>query len=217
MKRLLVLLIVLPVLSQAQDPERFAEEIVEIQHKNDSIWDSSRPVVVFTGSSSVRLWEDLQMRFPEHQILNTGFGGSQFSDLEHYLNPLVLKYGPARIFIYEGDNDISDKKRPGRILKTTKRIIQKLQMQLSNPEIVLISPKPSIARWRLRGKYRRLNRRLAKFAANTQGVRFADVWHPMLHNRKLKPNLFIDDGLHMNTMGYDIWYDVLKEFVDDAK
>ncbi len=217
MKKLTLLLFLLPLWICAQNPEDFSEEVIEIQQRVDSILDTTKPVIVFTGSSSVRLWEDLQERFPEHQILNTGFGGSQSSDLEKHLNSLVLKYNPVRVFIYEGDNDINAGKRPKSILETMERIVETIQNQPSNPDIVLISAKPSISRWRLRGKYRRLNRKLDKFAESMEKVYFADVWHPMLDGKKLKRNLFISDGLHMNKMGYDIWSDVLKDFVNEVQ
>ena len=207
----------LPLWICAQNPEDFSEEVIEIQKRVDSTLDTTKPIIVFTGSSSVRLWEDLQERFPEHQILNTGFGGSQSSDLEKHLNSLVLKYNPVRVFIYEGDNDINAGKRPKPILETMERIVETIQKQPSSPDIVLISAKPSISRWKLRGKYRRLNRKLDKFAESTEKVYFADVWHPMLDGKKLKRNLFISDGLHMNKMGYDIWSDVLKDFVNEAQ
>ncbi len=160
MKKVLFLLLAFPLLICAQNPDDYKDEVIEIQQRIDSTWDATKPVIVFTGSSSVRLWKDLQERFPEHQILNTGFGGSQSSDLEHHLNSLVLKYNPVRVFIYEGDNDISDGKRPKLILQTMERIVHTIQMQPSSPDIVLISPKPSIARWKLRRKYRSLNRKL---------------------------------------------------------
>jgi lysophospholipase L1-like esterase len=44
-------------------------------------------------------------------------------------------------------------------------------------------------------------------------VEYADVWDPMLDDRKVKQDIFIEDGLHMNDKGYDIWYNVLKPFV----
>ena len=81
-------------------------------------------------------------------------------------------------------------------------------------EIVLISAKPSISRWHLKRKYMRLNKRLRKLAAQTPGVRFANVWNIMLNKRKLKRDLFIEDGLHMNAKGYDLWHEVLKDYVN---
>ncbi len=214
MKRILVALLLLSYVGHSQSPEPFKKEVADIQKKYDTIWDASQPTIVFTGSSSIRFWNDLQERFPDHQVLNTGFGGSQFSDLALYLDDLILAYTPTKVFIYEGDNDISAKKRLRDILNTSEKIIQTLQERKPDMEIVLISPKPSISRWKLRGKYRRLNRKLARLASKTEGVEFVDVWSPMLEKRKLKQDIFIEDGLHMNSKGYDIWYDVIKNYVE---
>jgi len=198
----------------AQVPERFLNEVMEIQKKNDSLWDTSKPTLVFTGSSSIRMWKDLQERFPNQQVLNTGFGGSQFSDLELYLDELILNYDPVKVFIYEGDNDVSAKVKLRNIVDTSERILNVLQQKKQDMRIVLISAKPSISRWELRRKYRRLNRKLSRLAEKTNGVDFVDVWYPMLIKRKVKQDIFIEDGLHMNTKGYDIWYEVLKTHVN---
>jgi lysophospholipase L1-like esterase len=197
-----------------QDSIPFGKEVKEIVKRNDSLWDSTKETIVFTGSSSIRFWEDLQERFPKKQVLNAGFGGSQASDLLQHLNDLVLRYRPVKVFIYEGDNDIFGKKRPKAILGTTEKIITKLQMDRPDREVVLISAKPSLSRWKLRGKYRRLNKKMAKLAAENTKVDFVDVWNPMLNKRKVRDDIFVEDGLHMNEKGYDIWYNTIKDFVD---
>ncbi|MEJ2583811.1 MAG: SGNH/GDSL hydrolase family protein [Robiginitalea sp.] len=198
----------------AQDPLRFEEEVSLLKKRNDSLWDPGKPTLVFTGSSSVRMWEDLQERFPGKQILNTGFGGSQASDLLYYLDALILNYRPRQVFIYEGDNDLAEGKRPGQVLGTLKELKEKVNHAYPGIPIVLISAKPSISRWNLRGKYRRFNRRLMRWARRTPGLYFADVWNPMLTNRKLDESLFVADGLHMNSSGYDIWERVLYPFIE---
>lgn len=197
----------------AQEQLPFAKEVKEIEQHTRSIWDQSKETIVFTGSSSIRFWKDIQERFPSQQVLNTGFGGSQFSDLALYLDELILDYRPVKVFIYEGDNDIFAKKRPRNILKTAEDILGQLQQRSPGMEIVLISAKPSISRWKFRGKYRRLNRKLEKLAQETEGIDFVDVWYPMLDKRKVKQDIFVEDGLHMNKKGYDIWYDAIKEYV----
>ena len=214
MKHLFMALLMVPLMAIGQTDNPFENEVKAIQHKNDSLWDSTRPTIVFTGSSSIRFWKDVQERFPEYQVLNTGFGGSQFSDLELYLDELILNYNPVKVFIYEGDNDIFAKKRPRKIVKRAEYILSILQQRNPNMEIVLISAKPSIARWNYRGRYRRLNRKLDKLAAKNEKIDFVDVWYPMLDNRKVKQDIFIEDGLHMNDKGYDIWYDVIKNYMD---
>ena len=214
MKHLFMALLMVPLMAIGQTENPFQNEVKAIQQKNDSLWDSSKPTIVFTGSSSIRFWEDVQERFPEYQVLNTGFGGSQFSDLELYLDELILNYNPVKVFIYEGDNDIFAKKRPRQIMKRAEYILSVLQQQNPNMEIVLISAKPSIARWKYRGRYRRLNRKLDKLASENEKIDFVDVWYPMLDDRKVKQDIFIEDGLHMNDKGYDIWYDVIKDYID---
>lgn len=213
-KTALALFLLLGSFTLAQSGDPYLGEVAEIRARYDSIHDGSRPTLVFTGSSSIRMWHDLGERFPDHQVLNTGFGGSQFSDLENHLEALVLDYAPVKAFIYEGDNDLSAGKGQREIIKSAERVIHRLKGSLPQIEIVLISPKPSLARWNLRGKYRRLNRKLARLAAKTPGVEFVDVWSPMVEGRRPKEDLFLADGLHMNAKGYDIWYEQLKERVE---
>ncbi|WP_422861506.1 GDSL-type esterase/lipase family protein [Flagellimonas sp. W118] len=210
-----VLLFLLTAISlNAQNEIPFKDEVKEIQEKVNTTWDSEKPTIVFTGSSSVRMWEDLQERFPNKQILNTGFGGSQSVDLERFLDELILNYNPKQVFIYEGDNDISSKRKPKAIEGTIHDIVEELQLRSPEMEIVLISAKPSISRWHLKRKYKRLNKKLSKLAAEMKNVRYADVWSIMLNKRKLKTHLFIEDGLHMNRQGYDLWYAVLKDYIN---
>ena len=40
--------------------------------------------ILFVGSSSIRLWKTLELDFPQHIVLNRGFGGSQLADAVHY-------------------------------------------------------------------------------------------------------------------------------------
>lgn len=198
----------------AQDPQRFAEEVEQISIKYDTLWDSNRETIVFTGSSSIRLWEGLEKSFPDHQIVNSGFGGSFTTDLLEYIEPLVLRFKPKMVFIYEGDNDVEGGVRPNKILRSTHEVISQIRQQGYAEAIVIISAKPSLERWHLRRKYRRLNRKYAKLCEKDSLLKFADIWNPMLNGKKLKKDLFIEDGLHMNNKGYTIWYEVLKNYVD---
>ncbi len=211
---LLLLLFCYPFFGQTQATNPFAQEVDEIQKKYDTIWDNSKQTIVFTGSSSVRIWHNVQELFPQHQIVNSGFGGSQASDLLLYSNELILRYKPSKVFIYEGDNDISAGKNPKEILTDIQAIIQKIRNQNPSTKVVLISAKPSIARWNLKKDYKRLNRKFKKLSRKDADLLFVDVWKPMLKGRKLMQDIFIEDGLHMNDKGYAIWYEVIKPFVN---
>ncbi len=192
---------------------KFQEEVQQIVQKNP-VPKHDRPIYLFTGSSSVRMWKDLATYFPETEIINTGFGGSQTFELLHYTQELILQYRPEKIFIYEGDNDIAAGKSPLAILKTTKKLITKILNTLPEARIILISPKPSPARWSLKQEYQDLNRLLEIYCQKQEQVFFANVWDIMLDdNGKPKQDIFIEDGLHMNAKGYDLWAEVLRDYI----
>ena len=199
---------------QSQDPERFQIEVENIQKKYDTLWDSTKETTVFTGSSSIRFWNNLDKLFPNHEVINTGFGGSQATDLLAYSNELILTFNPYQVFIYEGDNDLAVNKSPKEIINTTLEIIKRIRDKNSSVKIVLIAAKPSIARWSLKRKYKNLNRKFKRLCKKDNLLQFADIWKPMLEGRKLKQDIFEDDGLHMNAKGYEIWYTVIKPFIN---
>ena len=192
----------------------FQKEVDAIVLRNDTLYKPSKETIIFTGSSSIRYWKNLQERFPEHQILNAGFGGSQAYDLLYHLENLVLKYAPKKVFIYEGDNDIFSKRKPQEIIDTTKEIIQKIKDKNPKTIIILISVKPSIARWNLRKKYKKLNREFKELSSKDSTIIYADVWNIMLKKRRVRKDIFVNDGLHMNNTGYELWYQALKQYVN---
>ena len=213
----ILLLTFVHLVGYPQTEHPFSESVKDLSQKYDSIYDPSKETIVFTGSSSIRFWTSLEQSFPEHQIINTGFGGSQASDLLFFVDELVLKYNPTQVFIYEGDNDLWEKKRPNEIIRTTSEIINRIKEKDRHTQIVLISAKPSMIRWPMRGKYKRLNRKLKRLSLSDPTLAFADVWYPMLDKRKLMTDIFIEDGLHMNQKGYDIWYTALYNFINHPK
>lgn len=86
----------------AQDPNRFLGEVEKLV-SNEYQFSPDKQLVLFTGSSSIRMWNDIQEYFPEYNVVNNGFGGSQFSDLIYFYNKLIIPHQPEILFIYEGD------------------------------------------------------------------------------------------------------------------
>ena len=214
MKYFFAIFLLICSFSYGQDPKRFGKEVAGIQEKYDSIWDSSKETIVFTGSSSIRYWKNLSEVFPGHQIVNSGFGGSEASDLLAFTNELILNYNPRQVFIYEGDNDIFGRKHPNEIIRDTKEIIQKIRQKDDQTNIVLIAAKPSLARWHLKRRYKKLNRKFKRLCKEDPLLAFANIWDDMLNGRKVRKDIFIEDGLHMNAKGYALWYEVIKNHIN---
>ena len=188
----------------------FQSEVNKIQKRYKNQINKNTKHIVFTGSSSIRMWKDLPVLFQNPKIINTGFGGSKASDLLYYLDELVLDFNPSKVIIYEGDNDISSGHKINFILKNIKSIIKKIEEKNKYVQIILISAKPSIMRWDLRKKYIQLNKKYKNLALKNNNIHFADTWSKMIDSGELKTDIFIEDGLHLNVKGYKIWEKVLR-------
>ena len=188
----------------------FQSEVNKIQQRYKNQINKNTKHIVFTGSSSIRMWKDLPVLFQNPKIINTGFGGSKASDLLYYLDELVLDFNPSKVIIYEGDNDISSGHKINFILKNIKSIIKKIEEKNKYVQIILISAKPSIMRWDLRKKYIQLNKKYKNLALKNNNIHFADIWSQMIDSGELKTDIFIEDGLHLNLKGYKIWEKVLR-------
>ena len=205
--------VTLPCVLVGQDPARFQKEVDSIVSANQSI--NKNNLILFTGSSSIRMWENLKASFPNHNVLNMGFGGSEMADLLYYSDKLILQFKPKQIFIYEGDNDLSLGRSAEQILASAEGILALVRQRLPESEVIFISPKPSLKRWALKERYVDYNEKLKAWTSKKRNVRFADVWTPMLDSDgKVMQDIFIADGLHLNEKGYSIWTSALKKYVE---
>jgi hypothetical protein len=149
--------------AEAQEAALKWESTILKFEKSDQETPPPEGVNLFVGSSSIVMLDVVRL-FPEYKVLNRGFGGSQFSDLLYYVNRVVTPYKPAKIFIYEGDNDIFLGENPKNILKEAKKVRKIIAKKLPGVPVVFISAKPSVARWKLKEQYESFNRGLKKYA-----------------------------------------------------
>jgi lysophospholipase L1-like esterase len=190
----------------------FENEVRQISAKYDSLgWTPG--ATVFTGSSTIRMWGNLGNTFPQENLINTGFGGSKAADLERHLFPLVIKYEPSRVFIYEGDNDIWAGVEVAEILTSLDNIVTRIHLINPEIEIFLIGAKPSPSRWEKKANYQIFNQKLAEYCLTKEKVEFVDTWKALTHpDGSPRPELYIQDQLHLNQDGYVIWTGIFKPF-----
>lgn len=199
--------------TQAQELP-FEKEVRQLSARIDSIgWDSGS--TVFTGSSTIRMWQDVQAVFPNTPILNTGFGGSKAADLEKQLFPLVIRLEPSRVFIYEGDNDLWSGVPAADIMTSMDNIVTRLRLVNPKIEIFLIGAKPSPSRWSKKSNYLILNQMLSEYCQAHEGVSFVDTWKPLTDPAgNPRPELYLDDQLHLNKNGYELWAEIFRPYFE---
>jgi lysophospholipase L1-like esterase len=168
--------------------------------------------ILFTGSSSIRLWSTLQKDFPGYPVMNRGFGGSGLNDLIRYEDDVITPYKPKQIIIYSGENDIaSGNVTATDILQRFTELFNMIRKDLPLTDIAYVSIKPSPSREKYLPVIEDANIMIRQFMSSYPETVYIDVYHPMLdRDGKPRKELFGDDDLHMNEKGYAIWRDAIK-------
>lgn len=169
--------------------------------------------IVFTGSSTIRLWHRrLTEDFSPLDPLGQGISGTTMNDLLYYLEELVLRYQPSTVVLYQGDNDANIRDvTPEDVITRFDEIIQRIHQELPEAQIFALSVKPSISRWSSWPKIQQINALLIERAKSDPLVSFVDVATSMLdQSGNPKAELFSTDELHLNSAGYDLWTSILR-------
>jgi len=170
--------------------------------------------VLFLGSSSIRLWNDLETRFKNLPVLKRGFGGSRMIDCARHFSRLVVPYKPRLVLVYAGDNDLAEGRSPREILDSFTVFVEGVRRSLPATRIAYISIKPSPARYSLIPQARIANALIEAYAASVPNADYIDVFTPMLTADGMpRAELFRDDALHLNDAGYALWTSIISAHV----
>lgn len=194
--------------------QAYADEINAFR-KQDSIaypYAGQHPIV-FAGSSSFRLWKNMETAFTGYPVINRGFGGSCLTDLIHYANETIIKYVPKQVVIYCGENDLAatDSINAKTVFERFKKLFRMIRNDLPEARITYISIKPSPSRIKIQAKVIEANRLIQKFIKRKYKASYVDVYSSMLNrDGSIRNELFIEDKLHMNAKGYEIWQQLIQ-------
>jgi len=168
--------------------------------------------VLFVGSSSIRLWDDLEAQFDAQPVvLKRGFGGSRMADCAAYLDRLVTRYRPRQVIVYAGDNDLAEGRTPEEVLHSFQAFVQGVHRALPDTRIDYVSIKPSPSRASLLARIRETNALIRDYVRTQPQLDYIDVFTPMLAaDGTPRSELFRADELHMNSQGYALWKSIIS-------
>lgn len=169
--------------------------------------------IVFTGSSSIAYWDSLAKDMKPLTVVNSAFGGAQYSDLLDRLDELVIAYRPSAVVVYAGDNDLApgSPKTPQSVAMDVQQFVTRVQSELPGSWVYVLSIKPSYAHWSSWHKMRDANRLIQKFLRTRERTQYIDVASSMFDaSGNLPRDLFISDGLHPTAKCYALWTSIIK-------
>lgn len=200
--------------SGVPDPLRFEKEIRSFEQ-----WDAKNSApdraVLFVGSSSIRFWNTAEA-FPGYPVINRGFGGSHITDVLFYYKRLIGRFDPSLIVFYCGENDIYSGQSTQRVFNDYLELLDRISNDFPDAHFLYVSIKPSSSRLEHSERFAEFNRMVEEYNQSNEVLHYIDLASPLTNaNGRPDDSLFVDDRLHLNEKGYELWTDRLSGFLDE--
>jgi len=192
------------------EDKHFAREIAAL--KNRIIQKKNKEdLFVFYGSSTIRLWKNLNLDFPNLNTLNLGFGGAFIHSLSDYFEELFHDLNPKAIVLYLGGNDLTLGYSAKKITDEIVLFLDKIHQKFPDAKIYNIAIKPSLERENELTKIKEINTRLEAVSQTLPYLFQIDFYQKMMRDKSIRKELFLQDGLHLNSDGYKVLKDAIEE------
>ena len=169
--------------------------------------------VLFLGSSTIRGWKTLAEDFPQHQVINRGFGGSHIIDSAHFAERIIFPYEPRMIVLRAGGCDLHSGKSTEQVFADYKAFVGQMRTRLPEVTIVYIGTNPTIRWWSDWDKTKALNALVEEYARTRPYLKYVEMADLVLGpDGRPRPELFRDE-LHFNADGYELLADRVRPFL----
>ncbi len=140
------------------------------------------------------------------------------ADLLAYADRMILPYHPRAVVLYAGDDDIAGGLAPETVHQTFLALVEKVHAELPKTRFYVLSIKPSPSRWDRWPSVQEANGLLKQSCQEDERLIYVDIASAMLGEDGMPiADLFVEDALHMNRQGYEVWRDVLRSVIIKAE
>jgi lysophospholipase L1-like esterase len=192
-------------------PERWQKNIAAFEAA-DKAHPPPRGAILFIGSSTIVRWKTLAQDFPEHPVINRGFGGSQIADSVFYADRIVIPYRPRLIVLRAGGNDIHAGKTPEQVAADFTAFVEKVRAKLPQVRIAYMPINASLSRWANAEREKQANQLIKAYIAAGKNLDYIDAYEATLGaDGKPREELFVQDRLHFNDEGYKVLAAIVRQ------
>lgn len=183
----------------------------------DSTEDHPSNAILFTGSSSIRLWNSIEADMQPYPVIRRGYGGAKLTDFIVYEKRLIYPHTFRAVAIFVA-NDITggkNDKTPEEVLTLFKFAVKQIRKKYPDTPVFFIEITPTNSRWKAWPNISKANNLIKAWSDTQRHVHFIATSHRFLNEEgKPRSNLFIDDQLHLNRDGYKLWAEIIRAEMD---
>ena len=202
--------------SQLPEVKKWEPDVVKLE-KLDSAETYSPDAILFTGSSSIRLWTDIKTDMAPWNVIQRGYGGAKMSDYIAYADRIFKPHRiQAAVFFIANDiTGAKDVKTPEEVRKLFLRVLKIFRKSHPDTPFFYIEITPTPLRWKSWPLIAKGNELVKQECSRHRNTYFISTSAAFL-NEKGEPRseLFKADKLHQNSDGYKIWSGIIKADLD---
>ena len=198
---------------------RWEKDIAKLEQLNLAEPKLSQAILYY-GSSSIRFWAGLPNDMAPWPAIKRGYGGAKLPDAIHYapriVGPHLGETNPdrCRAVVLFVANDISgkdDDATPSKVADRFSQLHQWIRKQDATIPVFWIEVTPTRKRWSHWQKISDATKRIGQTIdtdANTHLIATAGSYLGI--DGKPRAELFVNDQLHLNEAGYQLWAGLIK-------
>jgi len=193
--------------------ERWSDDIAALEAR-DAAADDPSGAVLFAGSSSIRLWEDIRTDMTPFPVIRRGYGGAAFKDMAVFAKRLLHPHSYRALVLFNGNDvkGVPEDPSPDRVRPLVEHILSVSRQHRPDAPVLIIEVSPAPSRFPTGGtRVRDFNAMLREVSLATPHVYFVPTWgHLLSPDGQPREELFDDDRLHLNRDGYELWSKLIR-------
>ncbi|QDV25085.1 GDSL-type esterase/lipase family protein [Aureliella helgolandensis] len=187
--------------------ERWEDDIQKLEALDQTEVDPEH-AILFIGSSSIRLWEDMAEDLAPWPTIRRGYGGAKISDLAVFTERLVSphKFDGLVIFVANDIVGKEDDKSAEEVVKLYDFIVSTVRKTHPHQPIFFVEITPTSSRFHAWDRIQEANSKIADYSKQKKNLHVIRTSSEFLTDQGV-PNdaLFREDHLHLNRDGYQLW------------
>lgn len=188
--------------------EHYNARVAQFEEENKA-YEKGEVQVAFIGDSLTEGY-DVASHYPQYTVVNRGIGGDTTFGLEQRLEQSVYEIEPQVVVMLIGANNMET------MMLNYGRIVRKLQRNLPNTEIVLVSLTAMGRDWGRKNDLAQKNNEKIRAIAERRGVTFVDLFTPLLNPETGEIyEEYTTDGGHQTALGYEVFTATITPAIEE--
>lgn len=202
-----------------EEANRKWSKAIDAFDSQNAVETSSDDAVLFIGSSSIRRWDTIAKDMAPFETIRRGYGGAKFTDMGVFAKRITSPHHYRALVMFVGNGVVGEPTdhSPDMIESLARHIVNVSHQHQPGAPVFLIEITPCEKRFSAWSKIRAVNARLREVALSTPDTYFVPTAsHYLTANGVPRPELFVDDRLHLSQQGYSLWASLIKRRLNDV-